>query len=74
MLNLLYIAAISILAFALWLICWWDTAEPALNGWASRRAEAREYRRTHRAPSGGSYWIIPACAVIAIWAIWSILH
>jgi len=74
MLSLLYIAAISILAFSLWLLCWWDTAEPTLNRWASRRAAAREYRRTHRTTSGGSYWIIPACGVIAIWAIWALLH
>jgi hypothetical protein len=45
MLVLLYVAAAAVLAFCLWLLCWWNTAEPALNGWLARRAVTRAYRR-----------------------------
>ena len=69
MLTMLYIAAAAVMAFCLWLLCWWSTAEPAMNAWRYRRAEARRYRRAHRFTSDASYWLIPACGVIAIWAL-----
>lgn len=66
--------ALPILAFSVWLILWWDTAEPTFNGLLAKRAADREYRRTHRIITDGHYWVIPAIGLGAFLTVWVLSH
>ncbi|HKW20947.1 MAG TPA: hypothetical protein VJO13_06200 [Ktedonobacterales bacterium] len=62
-----YAVAFAILAFCLWLLCWWDIAEPAFNGWLARQ-------RPHRGITDADYWKIPAAIFAIFFLLWAIFH
>jgi hypothetical protein len=70
MIWILSIPAAGILAMCLWLLCWWDTAEPTIHAYIKRRAAPRD-----RPPlTDAGYCVIFLITILVPIAIFRLFH